>query len=73
MQQKREILTTVELILQINICALKEMFIFSYLRNMRRPIVLGHFIWYGANILFEKSYCTLIANFLSFKNIISVY
>lgn len=52
--KKREILTTVELILQINICALKKKFIFSYLRSMRRPIVLDHFVWYGANILFEN-------------------
>jgi hypothetical protein len=55
---KKYILTAIELILQINICALrKKMFIFSYLR--RRLIVLDHFIWYGANILFKKSYCTL--------------
>lgn len=49
---KKEILTTVELTLQINICALKKMFIFSYLRSIRRSVVLDHFIWYGANILF---------------------
>lgn len=60
MQKRREILTAVELILQINICALKKKFIFSYLRSVRRPVVLDHFIWYGANILFEKSDCTLI-------------
>lgn len=47
-------LTAVEWILQINNCALRKMFIFSYLRSMRRPIVLDHFIWSGANILFEK-------------------